>query len=250
MHRTPIFPEHPELLVFAHRGLHTEKRENTIAAFLSAAAAGADGIELDVHLTEDGNLAVIHDFNTKRTTGVDAVVEEHTLSELKVIDPEIPSLDEVLEEFSDSILYDIEIKCPLLKRSNIEKVLWQTIQRHDVTKSVMVSSFDPFACFTFQRISKSRVPVALIYDIDPGIPRVARKGAGRFLFKPSLLKPGLHIADYDIGKRKLPISVWCTDTEAEARHYASKGVRILITNRTDLLRGTVQDMQRQPSHSD
>lgn len=249
MHKVPVFPERPGVLVFAHRGLHTEKRENTIAAFQAAVEAGADGIELDVHLTADGKLAVIHDFNTKRTTGIDAAVEEKTLSELKAIDAELPSLDEVLECFRDTVLYDIEIKCPLLKKSSIEKVLWETIERHGLRGNVMVSSFDPFACFTFQRISGSKIPVALIYDIDPGIPKVARKGAGRLIFRSSMLKPGLNIADHDIRKRKLPISVWCPDTEADAGHYASLGARILITNRTDIVRGTVRDMRQQPSHN-
>lgn len=250
MHRMPVFPDRPGLLVFAHRGLHTKQRENTVAAFQAAVDAGADGIELDVHLTKDGSLAVIHDFNTKRTTGTDAVVEESTFEALKQIDPEIPSLDEVLEHFGDSILYDIEIKCPLLRRSAVEKVLWETIEKHGLRRNIMVSSFDPFACFTFQRISGSAVPVALIYDIDPGIPKVARKGAGRLIFKPSALKPGMNIADHDIRKRKLPISVWCADTEAEARHYASMGARILITNRTDIVRDTVRDMRQQPSRSE
>lgn len=240
MHRCQVFPSHPGLLVFAHRGLHTKERENTIRAFKAAKEAGADGIELDVHLTQDGKLAVIHDFSTKRTTGVDRVVEEETMSKLKSIDSEIPSLEEIFEEFGSSLLYDIEIKCPLLKKSNIERVLWNAVENSGLVENIMVSSFDPFACFTFQRISRSRVPIAPIYDIDPGIPAVARKGAGRLIFKPSLLKPGLGIADHDLEKRRIPISVWCPDTAEAAIHYKEMGARILITNRVDILKGTVR----------
>ena len=250
MHRLEVFPNRKAPLLFAHRGLHTKERENTIAAFTAAKEIDVDGIELDVHLTLDNALVVIHDFNTKRTTGIDAVVETKTLKELKEIDSEIPTLSEVFNAFGSSILYDIEIKCPLLKKSEIESVLWSTIKASGLKDNILVSSFDPFALNRFQHISKSTLPLAIIYDIDKGIPKIARKGAGRFLFRPSLLKPGLNAATHDLKKRHLPISVWCVDTQKEAEKYISMGARILISNRVDLLRETVQCMQQQRPHNE
>ena len=66
-------------IILGHRGLPSKERENTLSSFKRAISSKADGIELDVHLTKDKKLAVIHDHNTKRTTGIDAVVEELTL---------------------------------------------------------------------------------------------------------------------------------------------------------------------------
>ena len=81
---------HPELAElhrwsYAHRGLHSNGiPENSMAAFEAAKNAGY-GVELDVHLLADGNLAVIHDSLLKRTTGRDGVVEDLTRGELKDI---------------------------------------------------------------------------------------------------------------------------------------------------------------------
>lgn len=72
-------------VAYAHRGLHSRQEgvpENSMAAFRKALQHGY-GIELDVHLTKDGQLAVIHDKSLKRTAGVDAEVSDLTMEELK-----------------------------------------------------------------------------------------------------------------------------------------------------------------------
>lgn len=235
---TRIFPEHEKPLLIAHRGLHTVKRENTLQAFREAVKAGADGIELDVHLTKDGSLAVIHDGNTMRTTGVDRVVEESTIWELKKTDPEIPVLEEVFEAFPD-IYYDIELKCPSLRPGGMERKLLSVIEEYSMKQKVMVSSFDPVAARAFQKHSGHEIPVAIIYDIDPRVPRIARKGFFRHFLKADILKPGLNIAPRQLGKLKYEFSVWCPDTPQQARYYLDRGARILITNRIDLIRSTV-----------
>ena len=61
-----------DLQVIAHRGFSAVAPENTMAAFRQAAEAGADGIELDVHLTKDGEVVVIHDYTVKPTPSANA----------------------------------------------------------------------------------------------------------------------------------------------------------------------------------
>ena len=70
---------------YAHRGFHNKPKvpENSMTAFCHAAAHGF-GIELDVHLTKDGRLAVIHDSSLKRTCGVDMDIEDMDLAEAKM----------------------------------------------------------------------------------------------------------------------------------------------------------------------
>ena len=70
---------------FAHRGFSGQYPENTMLAFKKAWEAGADGIELDVQMTKDGQVVVIHDENLLRTTGVDKKVCDCTLSEITKI---------------------------------------------------------------------------------------------------------------------------------------------------------------------
>lgn len=107
--------------VIAHRGASAHAPENTLAAFEKAAEAGADWFELDCHLTHDGELAVMHDGNLKRTTGLDRHVRAMTLAEVRQLDagswfgPEfagerIPTLGEALDLARGRIGVYIEIK--------------------------------------------------------------------------------------------------------------------------------------------
>ena len=69
--------------VFAHRGSSGTYPENTMLAFEKAVEEGCDGIELDVQLTKDGQVVVIHDEELERTTGTKGFVRDYTLEELK-----------------------------------------------------------------------------------------------------------------------------------------------------------------------
>ena len=73
-------------LVFAHRGFSAAFPENTMLAFQEAIEAGADGIELDVHLTKDEKIVVIHDETIDRTTNGSGEVRSFTLEELRHFD--------------------------------------------------------------------------------------------------------------------------------------------------------------------
>ena len=107
--------------VFAHRGASHYAPENTLPAFALAAAQGADGIELDVHLSKDGELVVIHDEELDRTTDGTGLVRDHTLAQLQALcadnhmpgfaDARIPTLREVLALVRPTpLLVNIELK--------------------------------------------------------------------------------------------------------------------------------------------
>lgn len=94
-------------LVIAHRGASGVAPENTLAAFRLAWSLGADGIEMDVHLSADGQVLVHHDVSTQRCAGVDWVVSEYPAAKLQELDvgrwkgpqfagERIPTLDDVL----------------------------------------------------------------------------------------------------------------------------------------------------------
>ena len=71
---------------FAHRGFSGKYPENTMLAFRKALEAGADGIELDVQLTKDGQVVIIHDEKVDRTTNGTGNVRDYTLEELRKLD--------------------------------------------------------------------------------------------------------------------------------------------------------------------
>lgn len=87
------------MLIYAHRGYSAKYPENTISAF-KAALPHVDGIELDVQLTRDGRLVVIHDETVDRTTNGSGFVKDMTLRQLRLLRTEsgerIPTLEEVL----------------------------------------------------------------------------------------------------------------------------------------------------------
>lgn len=110
------------VLLAAHRGDQKNCPENTMPAFEAAIRAGVDMIETDVHMTRDGELVLIHDANTLRTTGIDGIVTEMTLAELRALDAgrmkdesftgvRIPTVREFLERIRrERILVNWELK--------------------------------------------------------------------------------------------------------------------------------------------
>lgn len=100
---------------YAHRGLHCEGRpENSMAAFRAALEHGY-GIEFDIHLLKDGNLAVIHDSSLKRVTGCEGRIEDLTTEDLKNYrlggtEETIPTFRDVLELYSGKAPLVIELK--------------------------------------------------------------------------------------------------------------------------------------------
>jgi len=108
-------------LIVAHRGASKEAPENTLAAFDLAWVKGADAIEGDFHLTNDGQIVCIHDSTTKRVAKRDLVVANSTLKELQKLDvgswlnpkyagTRIPTLDQVLKTVPSGKMIYIEIK--------------------------------------------------------------------------------------------------------------------------------------------
>src|SRR3954447_7356809 len=105
--------------IFAHRGYSASFAENTMGAFTEAEKAGADGIELDVQLTKDGELVVIHDEKVDRTTSGNGFVKDFLFKDLRKLNANkkstrkepIPALTEVFEWLtSNKLLCNIELK--------------------------------------------------------------------------------------------------------------------------------------------
>lgn len=149
-----IFPrvKHPQktsLMVetkFAHRGLHdSEKPENSLAAF-GAAVENGYGMELDIHLTRDGRLAVMHDNNVKRMCGVDLLVSENdfsALSDLRLAGSgeHIPAFEEVLALVDGKTPLCVELKAD---KGNAKALCAAAFELLDSYKGdYCVESFDP-----------------------------------------------------------------------------------------------------------
>ena len=126
--------------VWAHRGASAYAPENTMEAFELAVAQKADGIELDIQLTKDGKLAVIHDETIDRTCNGTGYVKDFTMKELKgfccsKLHPKyrssvIPELREVLELIKPTDLtVNIELKTGIFRYRGIEEEAFKTGER-------------------------------------------------------------------------------------------------------------------------
>jgi glycerophosphoryl diester phosphodiesterase len=118
------------MLVLAHRGLHQDAPENTMAAFEAAVAAGVDGIETDVRLTADGIPVLFHDMKCRRRN-----VAGMTRMELsRAVGHHVPSLAEAVDRFD--VLWDVEIKAAEATDSSID-----VLRRFSGTRRFFVTSF-------------------------------------------------------------------------------------------------------------
>ena len=131
---------------YAHRGLHgAGKPENSMAAF-EAALNGGYGIELDVHLTKDGQLAVIHDHDLSRCTGCAGKVEDMTLTELKQCrlegtQEQIPTFSQVLELFAGKAPLIVELKSDGHNHNQLTDRVMAELK--DYSGIYCIESFDP-----------------------------------------------------------------------------------------------------------
>jgi len=146
-------------LCWAHRGFSARNPENTLASFQAALDAGAEGIELDeldVTLSRDGRMIVIHDETLDRTTDGSGPVSGLSLDELRALDagswygPEfagqrLPLLTEVLDLVGGKMLVNIEIKPEaawVRTGEPVEKQVLDVVRERGLMDSVLVSSFD------------------------------------------------------------------------------------------------------------
>lgn len=140
--------------IFAHRGFSGKYPENTMLAFQEAASIHADGIELDVHLTKDSKLVIIHDEALLRTSGKPGLVSDYTLEEItrisagKTFDDKhgftpIPSFEEYCDFIRHTdLVTNVEIKTNLYYYAQIEEKVVETLKRHHLLDQVIISSFN------------------------------------------------------------------------------------------------------------
>ena len=161
-------------LVIAHRGDLANAPENTLPAFRSAYERGADGIELDVRMTRDGQLVVFHDRGLKRITGRRGLVSNVALEEVRGLDvgswfaPEFrgeqaPTLDEVFDLLPRDYLINVEMKAVIDNMRLIAHKVAEVIRRHGRWGSTLVASFNPISLWELRKV-EPRIMRAYIWS--------------------------------------------------------------------------------------
>ena len=146
-------------MILAHRGASGYAPENTLEAFRLALEMGADGFELDIHVTLDGELVVIHDETVDRTTNGTGYINDMTLAQLKELDAcnkmeayrgaKIPTLAEVLELIRHTNhIVNIEVKTDKNFYAQIEEKCLALVKEMGMEDRVIYSSFNHFTLKT------------------------------------------------------------------------------------------------------
>lgn len=162
------------VLNFAHRGSLTEAPENTVASMKRAVAHHPKAIELDVQLTKDGHVVVMHDPNFKRyNKNVSHYMKDLTLAEVKEIDvgssfseeyagETVATLEEILAVIPKKIKLNVEIKNMPMIYEGIEKKVLDILADYDRLDHVVISSFDHEALKTIQQLNPS-VEIGMLF---------------------------------------------------------------------------------------
>ncbi len=230
--------------LWAHRGASCCAPENTLAAFAAAVEDGADGLELDIHLSRDGVPVVIHDEKLDRTTDGSGPVAWMTLQQLQQLDAgswfsaafageTIPTLEDVLKTFSGRLRLNLE-----LKDLSSGMAVLELLDRYP-DADVVVSSFD-YDLLRRLRAEDSHLVLAVLFASGSWRHAVQiAKDLSACAFHPALNKVNrLMLAACT--QVEMPVYVWTVDCARVARSLVRAGVSGFFTNDPTALRSAFQ----------
>jgi glycerophosphoryl diester phosphodiesterase len=158
--------------IFAHRGYSALFSENTMTSFIEAEKAGSDGIELDVQLTKDGEVVIIHDEKVDRTTNGRGNVKDFTFNEIRKLNSgnlegkkePIPSLAEVLEWLqTNKLICNIELKNGIYPYEGMEEKVIKLIHSYGLQERIIFSSFNHYSLVYCYRLAPE-IEIAPLYS--------------------------------------------------------------------------------------
>ncbi len=243
-----IIPE-----IIAHRGASYIAPENTLAS-VNLGWRSSDGVEIDIHLSKDGRIVVIHDDNTLRTAGRNVKVRDQNLAELQALDvgiwkgekwsgEKIPALEEIFQSIPRGKRLFLEIKCGTEIIPVLENVL-----RNSGTKpgQIVIMSFSIRLVKAIKKKLKEN-PVYWLVRFkkqkksgiwSPSVGEIAEKATRAGV-------DGLNVMCCEIIDRNfvkkvkeagLKLYVWTVDSPSEAERLIHLGVEGITSNRPELLR--------------
>jgi glycerophosphoryl diester phosphodiesterase len=255
----PYYAERPEFMVMAHQGGNHLWPDNTLFAFENAAALGVDVLEMDLHITSDDVLVIIHDETVDRTTDGSGDVEQMTLDEIKALDAAyrwtrddgdtyphrgqgltIPTLEEVFQAFPGQRM-TIEIK--KTERSMVAPFC-AMIRKYNMQERVLVASFHDERMAEFRAecpevatssarqettifVLLTKVWLGGLFSPDFHSLQVPKESSGITVMTPRFVRAA--------HARNLMVEPWTINDPEQMKLYVDWGVDGIITDRPDLL---------------
>jgi glycerophosphoryl diester phosphodiesterase len=221
--------------VFAHRGLHVNERENTLASFRAAVAIGVDGVELDVRRTRDGVLVVHHD------PAIDALAIAQM--DRSALPDYVPTFADALDSL-DGVAVNVEIKNgrgafeTYDEHGDLARRVLTTIDDAGWAEKVSISCFDLATC-AYVRSTNREIDVAwLLWDVALGDALVQAHLLGL-----NAVNPHFSTVDEEVVTRarelELDVNVWTVNTVEDIERMAAINVACIITDDPALARAVV-----------
>ncbi len=231
------------LVIIAHRGASTTAPENTLAAFSQAIDAGADAIELDVRLTADNEVVVIHDSLLRRTTDGRGEVEKSSLTTLKIYSAgawfhkkysaeRIPHLREVFDLVQGRVGINIELKQKGIRpNKELLKATLAIIEEYHAHEYVLLSSFN-HSLIRLVKSSDSKVSTGLLFSPFSKLSRFHLKRLNdadtRFFLTGKRLLRKKNIEK--LHQKEIKTGIYTINTEKELLKMQRFGIHCIFTD--------------------
>lgn len=240
-------------MIFAHRGFSGYYPENTMLAFEKAASdTHADGIELDIQMTKDGELVIMHDETLDRTTNGSGFLKDYTYKELRQLSvgvnfkgflprQSIASVEEYCEFIKGtSLITNIELKTSVFEYEGIEAKLLAIVDRYNLQDKVWFSSFNHY---TLQRLQRLRPNIKCGLLMDTWLVNAAQyasscNAATINACSAFCCKPGFPQELHKVG---IGLQAWTPNTAELMRELWENGTDVLITNYPDIAYKVLQE---------
>lgn len=239
--------------VWGHRGASGYAPENTIEAFMLAVEQQADGIELDVQLSKDGELVVIHDETVDRVSDGTGRVQDYRLAELKKLNVnkphpeyarvEIPTLREVYEAVRGSkITVNVELKTGIYFYPGICGKVLELAEEMEMQNRIWYSSFNHLTLVTLKNLDASVRTGVLYEDGWLNVPEYAAR------LQADALHPAYYNLQYpgflkEAREQHLAIHPWTVNERETMAYMAKAGVDAIITNYPDVARRVLSELE-------
>jgi glycerophosphoryl diester phosphodiesterase len=224
-------------LLCGHRGAPATHPENTLPSIEAALDAGCDAVEIDVHVTADARLAVIHDATVDRTTNGHGEVAALTAGALRALDAgsrlgladaSVPLLDDVLELCRDRALVLVELKAAFERWPDASTLVADAVERCGTREAALLLAFDHRHLAAARENAPWLERAALCHSVPDGVAELLAS------IDAVALAPRWTAVDADLCLRVHALSrfvvTWTVDDPADAVRLAQAGVDVLVTN--------------------
>jgi len=237
-----FFPDLPKPAIIAHRGASASAPENTLAAFKLALHQGADAIELDVKLSADKNVIVMHDSTVDRTTPMKGRVRDYIIADLRRMDAgshfdiafrgePVPTLEEVFKAVGLITILNIELTNYATPFDELPARVAELVRQYKLTQRVFFSSFNIIALRRIQQ-NLPEAPVGLL--THSGWKGALMRALPGFIINYQSLHPELNDATADLihkaHKQGCKVFVYTVNSEPDIERLFESGVDGIFTD--------------------